>query len=90
MRRRRKIRVCKLTRSGNGFSDNDTCETLYLHVAEVDANGARRRPSAWMYITYDGGPKGARMIRLSKPPFVSHVIRGFTLTLPPHDPKDFF
>lgn len=84
---KRTIRVCGLTRNTSGFSESDTVDTLYLHVRVDDVNGVCCAPIGWLFITFDSGPQGVRTIRVSKPPFVSHVIRGFTLTLPPREPR---
>ncbi len=84
---KRKIRVCGMTRNTFGFGASDTVDTLSLHVRVDDANGVLCAPIGWLVITFDGGRKGVQTIRVFKPPYVSHVIRGFTLTLPPREPR---
>lgn len=85
----RGVRVCGLTQ-GNAAIANapDNCVSMYCLVHAVDVNGVTSQPIAWMSIMCAVAPKGEiGVIQLSWPPFVSHVIRGFTLTLPPLEPR---
>lgn len=84
--KKRSIRLCGLTTNYDA-SEPDYCERLYCLVRGVDASGVVSQPTAWMSITFAVDLKAELKIRLISPPFVSHVICGFTLTLPPLDLK---
>ena len=75
----------RTTEDGGDDGKQPQIDSLYFLVHAVDASGAVKQSPAWMFITFAVDPNSQEpaQIAVCSPHYVSNVIRGFMLTLPP-------